>query len=129
AQRDFTALETRVAGLDAGEEGLDAEHEAATVALDALEEKLAVAQEQARAAEQERTGLAARKEALELGLTRKDGAGALLAATDSVAGLLGSVAAMLTVRHGYEVAVAGALGQAADAVAVTGSGAAVDALD
>ena len=29
AQRDFTALETRVAGLDAGEEGLDAEHEAA----------------------------------------------------------------------------------------------------
>ena len=30
AQRDFTALETKVAGLDAGEEGLDAEHEAAT---------------------------------------------------------------------------------------------------
>ncbi len=29
AQHDFTALETRVAGLDAGEEGLDAEHEAA----------------------------------------------------------------------------------------------------
>ena len=28
AQRDFTALETQVAGLDAGEEGLDAEHEA-----------------------------------------------------------------------------------------------------
>ena len=32
AQRDFTALETRVAGLDAGEEGLDAEHEAAAAA-------------------------------------------------------------------------------------------------
>ena len=29
AQRDFTSLETKVAGLDAGEEGLDAEHEAA----------------------------------------------------------------------------------------------------
>ena len=29
AQHDFTALETRIAGLDAGEEGLDAEHEAA----------------------------------------------------------------------------------------------------
>ena len=28
AQRDFTALESRIAGLDAGEEGLDAEHEA-----------------------------------------------------------------------------------------------------
>ena len=34
AQRDFTALETKVAGLDAGEEGLDAEHEAATALFD-----------------------------------------------------------------------------------------------
>ena len=42
----------------------------------------------------------ARKEALELGLRRKDGAGALLAATDRVSGLLGSVAALLTVRTG-----------------------------
>ena len=30
AQHDFTSLESRVAGLDAGEEGLDAEHEAAS---------------------------------------------------------------------------------------------------
>ena len=62
--------------------------------------------------------LAARKDALELGLNRKDGAGALLAATDSVSGLLGSVAALLSVRAGYETAVAAALGSAADAVAV-----------
>ena len=41
AQRDFTALETRVAGLDAGEEGLDAEHEAAVAALDDIDERLA----------------------------------------------------------------------------------------
>ena len=41
AQHDFTALETRVAGLDAGEEGLDAEHEAAVAELDDLEERLA----------------------------------------------------------------------------------------
>ncbi|WP_235737576.1 chromosome segregation SMC family protein [Nocardioides alcanivorans] len=128
AQRDFTALETQVAGLDAGEEGLDAEHEDASNALDDIEERLAQTRDQARAADQERTGLAARKEALEMGLTRKDGAGALLAATDSVSGLLGSVAALLTVKAGYEVAVAGALGQAADAVAVSGGGAAMDAL-
>ena len=37
AQRDFTSLETRVAGLDAGEEGLDAEHEGATAALDDID--------------------------------------------------------------------------------------------
>ena len=35
AARAFTALETKVAGLDAGELGLDAEHEAAVEALDA----------------------------------------------------------------------------------------------
>ena len=41
AQHDFTALETRIAGLDAGEEGLDAEHEAAVAVLDDLTDRLA----------------------------------------------------------------------------------------
>ncbi len=63
-----------------------------------------------------------------MGLNRKDGAGALLAASDSVSGLLGSVAALLSVRSGYETAVAGALGSAADAVAVRDADAAVDAI-
>src|SRR4051794_17171397 len=117
AQRDFTALESRVAGLDAGEEGLDAEHEAAAAALADLEDRLAKTREEAQTAERERTGLAARREALELGLTRRDGAGALLAATEPVSGLLGSVAALLTVRPGQETAVGAALGSAADAVA------------
>ena len=128
AQRDFTALETRVAGLDAGEEGLDAEHEAAAAQLDDLEERLAKAREEAQQAERERGALTARKEALELGLRRKDGAGALLAASDSVSGLLGSVAALLAVRAGYEAAVAGALGSAADAVAMDSADAAVAAI-
>src|SRR5207342_3369892 len=59
---------------------------------------------------------------------RKDGAGALLAASDSVSGLLGSVAAVLTVDAGYETAIAAALGSAADAVAVTDGDAAVSAI-
>ena len=129
AQREFTALETKVAGLDAGEEGLDAEHEAAAALLADLEDRLAKTREEAQTAERERTGLAARKEALELGLDRKDGAGALLAATDSVSGLLGSVAALLSVRPGYETAVAAALGSAADAVAVEHVDAALGALE
>ena len=86
--------------------------------LDDLEERLAKTREEAQAADRERVALTARKEALELGLNRKDGAGALLAATDPVSGLLGSVAALLSVRTGYETAVAAALGSAADAVAV-----------
>lgn len=128
AQRDFTALETRVAGLDAGEEGLDSEHEDAVAVLDEVDEQLARAREDAQQADRERAGLTARRDALEIGLNRKDGAGALLAASDTVDGLLGSVAALLDVEHGYETAVAAALGPAADAVVVTGSQAAVDAI-
>jgi len=128
AQRDFTSLETKVAGLDAGEEGLDAEHEAAVAALDDIDERLAKAREEAQQADRDRAGLVARRDALELGLNRKDGAGALLAATDTVSGLMGSVAALLSVRSGYEAAVAAALGTAADAVVVTGADAAVEAI-
>ena len=129
AQRDFTSLETRVAGLDAGEEGLDAEHETAVAALDDLDDRLAKVREAAQQADRDRASLAARRDALEMGLNRKDGAGALLAASDDVSGLLGSVAALLTVRPGYEAALAGALGNAADAVAVRDPAAAVDALE
>jgi len=128
AQRDFTALETRVAGLDAGEEGLDAEHEGATSALDDIEDRLAKLRDEATQAERDRSTLTARKEALELGLNRKDGAGALLAASGSVSGLLGSVAALLSVRSGYESAIAAALGSAADAVAVADADAAIGAI-
>ncbi|HET7326948.1 MAG TPA: chromosome segregation protein SMC [Nocardioidaceae bacterium] len=127
ADHDFTALETRVASLDAGEQGLDAEHEGAQSTLDDIEERLVKCREEAQTAERERASLAARREALEMGLARKDGAAALLEAagdaagasdTSGVSGLLGSVAAVLSVRAGYEAAVAGALGSAADAVAV-----------
>ncbi|MFT4008505.1 MAG: chromosome segregation protein SMC, partial [Nocardioidaceae bacterium] len=128
ATHDFTALETRIAGLDAGEEGLDAEHEGAASTLADIEDRLLKIREEAQQADRERGALAARKEALELGLSRKDGAGALLAATEPVSGLLGSVAALLHVRHGYESAVAAALGNAADAVAFADVDTALDAI-
>ncbi len=71
-----------------------------------------------RAAHAEAGQWSAREEALALGLRRKDGAGALLGRTDRVPGLLGSVAAMLTVEPGFEAALAAALGRLADAVVV-----------
>ncbi|KQT91063.1 chromosome segregation protein SMC [Marmoricola sp. Leaf446] len=129
AQQDFTSLESRVAGLDAGEEGLDHEHEAASGLLQDLDDRLGKLRLDVTAAERERSSLTARREALEVGLNRKDGAGALLAATDQVTGLLGSVAALLSVRPGYETAVAAALGGAADAVAVTDVSVALSAID
>ncbi|WP_030482448.1 chromosome segregation protein SMC [Nocardioides aequoreus] len=129
AQQAFTSLESRVAGLDAGEQGLDAEHEAASAALEELEARVAKLTEERSRLEHERTGLEARKEALELGLSRKDGAGSLLAATDEVSGLLGSVAALLSVRPGYEAAVAAGLGTMAEAVVVRDLESAERALD
>ncbi|MCX6397661.1 MAG: chromosome segregation protein SMC [Propionibacteriales bacterium] len=128
AEQSFTSLESRIAGLDAGEEGLDAEHEGASSLLGDIEDRLAKMRAEAQTAERERGALAARKEALEIGLNRKDGAGALLATTEPVSGLLGSVAALLTVRTGYEAAVAAALGSAADAVAVADVDSAISAI-
>ncbi|MGH8829029.1 MAG: chromosome segregation protein SMC, partial [Jiangellaceae bacterium] len=128
AEREFTVLETTIAGLSVGEEGLDAEHERAVAALAAADEALEVLQRDERAAERERAALAARREALEMGLARKDGSAALLAASDRVSGILGSVAALLAVEPGWEAAVATSLGAVADAVAVESVHAAVDAL-
>jgi chromosome segregation protein len=129
AQKEFTALENRIAGLNAGESGLDEELEAAEAALDEATAFLTGLGSQLQDAERQQAALAARKEALELGLARKDGAGALLAATDEISGLLGSVAALLTVRAGFETAIAAALGSAADAVAVDHLDTAVSAME
>ncbi len=128
SDREFTALETQVAGLDAGEKGLDAEHETARQALDEVEQRLTALRDEEQGADRERAALAARKEALELGLSRKDAASALLAANEHVSGLLGSVVALLSVEPGCETAIAAALGRAADAVAVDSIDTAVTAL-
>jgi chromosome segregation protein len=129
AHREFTALENTIAGLNAGESGLDDELETAEAALAEVVEQLASLGVQSQEAERQLAALSARKEALELGLARKDGAGALLAATDEISGLLGSVAALLTVRSGFETAIASALGSAADAVAVDHLDTAVSAME
>jgi len=125
ASVEFAALESQVAGVEAGVEGLDAEHERATAELERATAALAELRETERTAERDRATWQARVEALELGLERKDGAGALLAGDPPV---LGSVAALLDVEPGYEDAVAAALGALADAVAVESVDVAVDAL-
>ncbi len=128
AQKQFTALENQIAGLNAGESGLDEKLAEAEAELERATTGLTGVATELNEAERQQAGLAARKEALELGLSRKDGAGALLAATDEISGLLGSVAALLTVRSGFEAAIAAALGSAADAVAVDHLDTAVSAM-
>ncbi|MDQ1695350.1 MAG: chromosome segregation protein, partial [Frankiaceae bacterium] len=117
-QAEFAAVESEVAGLDAGEVDLDERFESAAAALSEAEERLSALQDEEREVERQRSAVAARRDALALGLARKDGHGALLAARDRLPGLLGSVAEVVRVEPGWEAAVAAALGAAADAVAV-----------
>ncbi|HYT10169.1 MAG TPA: chromosome segregation protein SMC, partial [Mycobacteriales bacterium] len=128
AQLEFDRLQSEVGALDQGELGLDARHEAAVAACEAARAAVRELTDADRDAERDRATWSARKEALVLGLTRRDGAGALLAAGARLPGLLGSVAALLTVRPGHEAALAAALGGVADAVAVASTDDAAAAL-
>ncbi|MET8760571.1 chromosome segregation protein SMC [Lentzea sp. NPDC004782] len=111
---------------DEDDHGLDERHRQAVQAHDAARQRVEELVKAERTAERDIASWRARVDALSLGLTRKDGAGALLAS--DVPGLLGSVAALLTVEPGYEVALAAALGPIADAVAVSSGDGALAAL-
>lgn len=128
AQEEYEALKAEVDGLDADDSALAGEHEAAKRDLAAAESALTAAREDLTSAERRRAAVAARREALALGLRRKDGTGVLLGAGDRLGGLLGPAAELLTVTPGYEIPVAAALGAAADAVAVTGTATAAEAI-
>ncbi|MFG3135793.1 AAA family ATPase [Streptomyces sp. NPDC048211] len=128
AQEEYEQLKAEVDGLDAGDTELGERHEAARRELKEAEGALSTAREELTAAERERAAVAARHDALALGLRRKDGTGVLLGARDRPAGLLGPAAELLTVAPGHEIAVAAALGAAADAVAVTDPATAAEAI-
>ncbi|WAU84645.1 AAA family ATPase [Streptomyces sp. Qhu-G9] len=128
AQEEYEQLKAEVDGLDAGDEELAARHEAARSALADAESALTAAREAVTSAERRRAATHARREALALGLRRKDGSGALLAAKDRLSGLLGPAAGLLSVTPGHEVAVAAAFGAAADAIAVTTPASAAEAI-
>ena len=128
AQQEFQRIEMDAAGLETGEVSLDAEHEAAEESLAQADDALEQLRTREAAAERERTALAARGEALALGLERKDAGARLVDATDRVSGVLGPLASLLRVDSGAQTAVAAALGDIADAVVVTGMDAAMQAV-
>ncbi|MFF3625772.1 chromosome segregation protein SMC [Streptomyces sp. NPDC002164] len=128
AQEEYEQLRAEVEGLDAGDAELGERYEEARRELAEAEVALSAAREAATAVERKRAAVAARHEALALGLRRKDGTGALLGARGRLPGLLGPAAELLSVEPGYEVAVAAALGAAADAVAVTDPATAAEAI-
>ncbi|MFC5186119.1 chromosome segregation protein SMC [Actinomadura harenae] len=134
ARTEFEAFEAEVvedpalaAEHDAAQELLDAAKEttetaraAVDVPRQALKEARAAvsaARSADQAAQKRVTALQARIEALNLTLaSAADGGEALLAS--GLDGVLGTVASLLTVRPGYETAVAAALGDATQAIAV-----------
>ncbi|MET7272921.1 chromosome segregation protein SMC [Streptomyces flaveolus] len=128
AQEEYEALQAEVDGLDAGDQELAERHEAAKRRLAEAEAAQSAAREAATAAERRRAATQARHDALALGLRRKDGTGALLAARDGLGGVLGPAAGLLTVEPGHEVAVAAAFAAAADALAMASPAAAADAI-
>ncbi|MFD6952998.1 chromosome segregation protein SMC [Nocardiopsis sp. TSRI0078] len=127
AQAEYEMAAEESAGLDEGDAELDSAQERAALRLSEADAELNRLRDAERTAEGERAALAARKEALEMGLAHKDGADTLLGA--DLPGMLGSLAALVQVESGRETAVASAFGAAAGAVAVGDIDTAVAALD
>ncbi|WP_156754248.1 chromosome segregation protein SMC [Actinokineospora pegani] len=113
---------------DTDDAGLAERLQRASAAADTARARVEELVRAERQADKDISSWRARVDALSLGLSRKDGAGALLAAADRLPGLLGSVAALLTVEPGAEAALAAALGPVADAVAVASPDGALEAL-
>ena len=116
AQEEFTALESQVAGVEEGEESLDADYEEATARLDGVLQEIKDLTTAVGEAVRERDALVARRDALQLGLDRKDGGEHAL--NSGLPGVAGTFASELTVETGFETAVAAALGEASEAVLV-----------
>jgi chromosome segregation protein len=119
AQGEYDAAAAGASEADRGDVELDARHATAVAAADAIGVRARQLGDAERTTEKDAAQWKAREEALALGLRRKDGAGALLARADRIPGMLGSVAALLTVEPGFEAALAAALGGLADAIAVS----------
>ncbi len=128
AERQFTALETRLTGISLGESTLDDDYEAAEAALVEARSEVEALRLAERDADQRVATQVARIEALKVGLQRRDASGALLSGGPQV-GLLGSLSSMVTVQPGWEQAVSAALGSATEALVMSDLPAAVDAFE
>jgi chromosome segregation protein len=128
AQEEYEQVED-LAWPDEDRSGLAAAHEQATQTLSEQAERTLVLRTAERESARELAARRARAETLaETARRGADASAALLADPARFGGVVGSFAARLRVAEGYEVAIAAALGAAADAVAVTGLDAAAEIL-
>ena len=127
AKREFARLESEVAGLDAGELGLDAEFEKAKAALNQSRTHVEKLNEELARAEKDKGAAEAKVDALRQATLHKDGSGALLTNSRGIE-VRGSVASLITVEPGWERAVSAALGSLANALVVHDATNAISAL-
>ena len=129
AQASYDQVHELAGGRDDDRSGLAAAHQQAADELSASSERTAVLRSEEREAARELAARRARAETLAEAAQRgADASAALLRDPARFAGVLGSFAERLRVAEGFEVAIAAALGAAADGVAVTGLDAAAEIL-
>ena len=131
AQERTAAAEAELAGareelgaLAEGDTSLEERGTHTAAAHEAARGRVAELVAQERAAEQQRAHWRARVEALSVGLARRDGSASIVGAE----GVLGTVSALVAVEAEARTAVAAALGELADGLAVADLDAAVAAL-
>jgi chromosome segregation protein len=129
AQAEHDQAREAAGGGDDGRSELAAAYERAARTLSDYSERTVVARTAERESARELAALQARAEALAEAARRgADASAALLADPARFSGVLGPFAERLAVAEGFEVAIAAALGAAADAVAVAGLDAAAGIL-
>ena len=128
AEHQYALLEMRLGGVSDGELGLDERYESAAAAQAAVSEEISALRSREQDAERLCATLAARIDALKLGLQRRDASGALLAG-ELADGLLGSLSGMVKVDPAWQQAVSAALGTATEALVVTDLVTALDTFD
>jgi chromosome segregation protein len=119
AQHEYGKVQDVVSGREQGRADLAASHDRAAAALAQAAERTATLRSAEHEASDARAALRARTQALQEAVRQgTDASGALLAEPGTFAGVLGSVASLLTVQDGAADAITAALGAAATAVAV-----------
>ncbi|MHA6621263.1 chromosome segregation protein SMC [Pseudonocardia sp. DLS-67] len=124
AETELEHAREELGTLDEGDTGLEQRGAEAAEGHEAARARVAELVGRERELEQQRAHWRARVDALSVGLARRDGSGELVG-TD---GVLGPLSGLLTVEPEARAAVAAALGELADALAVESPDAAVSAL-
>jgi len=124
---EYATKESALSGLGAGETDLDSEYEKTKRELDdALARQGATAKKLVEL-ERDLSSAISKRDALQQAAIHRDGAGAILAKPEGFR-IKGTLASLIEIERGWEIAVANVLGTLADAIVVEDLSGAIDAL-